>query len=70
MACWKEEIFGPVACITRFDFITIINTVIIITIIIIRFDTEEEGVRLANDTDRGLAAFLYSTDYRWATSLS
>lgn len=37
------EIFGPVACVYRFD-------------------TEAEAIRLANDTDLGLAAYVYSGD--------
>jgi len=43
MACWKEEIFGPVAAIMKFN-------------------TEAEAVRLANDSDRGLAAYFYTSD--------
>ncbi|NMG65000.1 succinate-semialdehyde dehydrogenase [Azoarcus indigens] len=39
----KEEIFGPVAPLFRFD-------------------TEEEAIRLANDTEFGLAAYFYSRD--------
>lgn len=39
----KEETFGPVAPL-------------------IRFETEEEAVRLANDTDAGLAAYFYTRD--------
>lgn len=39
----REEIFGPVAAVYRFD-------------------TEEEAVRLANDTEYGLAAYVYSED--------
>ncbi len=41
MAIVKEEIFGPVAAIMRFE-------------------TEDEAVRLANDTPFGLAAYLFS----------
>jgi len=37
----REEIFGPVAAL-------------------VRFDTEDEAVRLANDTPFGLAAYLFS----------
>ncbi|WP_414675631.1 NAD-dependent succinate-semialdehyde dehydrogenase [Methyloceanibacter sp.] len=37
----REEIFGPVAAL-------------------VRFDTEEEAVRIANDTPFGLAAYLFS----------
>jgi succinate-semialdehyde dehydrogenase / glutarate-semialdehyde dehydrogenase len=37
----REEIFGPVAAL-------------------VRFDTEEEAVKLANDTPFGLAAYLFS----------
>ncbi|MGB6124043.1 MAG: aldehyde dehydrogenase family protein, partial [Gordonia sp. (in: high G+C Gram-positive bacteria)] len=29
---------------------------------IVSFDTEEEALRLANDTEYGLAAYFYSTD--------
>ncbi len=39
----REEIFGPVAPVFRFD-------------------TEEEAIRLANDTEFGLAAYFYSRD--------
>ncbi|NUR92268.1 MAG: aldehyde dehydrogenase [Nonomuraea sp.] len=45
-AC-REEIFGPVVCITPFD-------------------TEDEGIALANDTDYGLTATLYTQDLRRA----
>ncbi len=43
MACAKEEIFGPVATLFRFQ-------------------SEEEAVRLANDTEYGLAAYFYARD--------
>ena len=43
MAIAGEEIFGPVAAVTRFD-------------------DEAEAVRLANDTDFGLAAYLFTRD--------
>lgn len=39
----REETFGPVAPL-------------------IRFDTEEEAVRMANDTEFGLAAYFYTSD--------
>ena len=39
----REETFGPVAPLFRFD-------------------TEEEAIRLANDTEYGLAAYFYSRD--------
>jgi succinate-semialdehyde dehydrogenase/glutarate-semialdehyde dehydrogenase len=39
----REEIFGPVAPV-------------------IRFDTEEEGVALANATEVGLASYIYTRD--------
>ena len=39
----REEIFGPVAPIFRFD-------------------TEEDAIRMANDTEFGLAAYFYSRD--------
>jgi len=43
MACWAEEIFGPVLSVMKFS-------------------EEAEAVSLANDCDRGLAAFFYSSD--------
>lgn len=43
MDIMREEIFGPVAPV-------------------VRFDTEEEVVRLANDTPYGLAAYFYGRD--------
>lgn len=39
----REETFGPVAGL-------------------VRFDTEEEAIRLANDTDAGLAAYVFTRD--------
>jgi succinate-semialdehyde dehydrogenase/glutarate-semialdehyde dehydrogenase len=39
----QEEIFGPVAPVTRFD-------------------TDEEVIKLANDTPYGLAAYFYGRD--------
>ncbi len=43
MAISREEIFGPVATLTRFN-------------------NEAEAIRLANDTDFGLAAYFYARD--------
>ncbi|KPI87768.1 putative Aldehyde dehydrogenase [Leptomonas seymouri] len=43
--CCREELFGPV-------------------LPLVRFDTEEEGVRMANDTRAGLAAYFSTNDYR------
>ena len=43
MKFMKEEIFGPVAPVFRFE-------------------TEEEAIRLANDTEFGLACYFYSSD--------
>jgi len=43
MDIMHEEIFGPVAPVTRFD-------------------TEEDAVRMANDTPYGLAAYFYGRD--------
>ena len=43
MRVCREEIFGPVAPL-------------------LRFDTEEEAIRLANDTPFGLAAYFYARD--------
>ncbi len=39
----REEVFGPVAPIFRFN-------------------TEEEAIKMANDTEFGLAAYFYSKD--------
>ncbi|MFX4627903.1 aldehyde dehydrogenase family protein, partial [Acinetobacter baumannii] len=39
----REEIFGPVAPLFRFE-------------------TEEDAIRMANDTEFGLAAYFYSRD--------
>lgn len=44
MKLFKEEIFGPIAPIFKFD-------------------TEEEVLALANDTNYGLAAYFYGRDY-------
>jgi succinate-semialdehyde dehydrogenase len=43
MACWAEEIFGPVLSVMRFS-------------------EEGEAIQIANDCDRGLAAYFYSKD--------
>lgn len=43
MRVFREEVFGPVA-------------------IIMKFETEEEVIALANDTQRGLAGYFYSQD--------
>ncbi len=43
MLCSKEETFGPVAPVFRFE-------------------TEAEAIRLANDTEFGLASYFYSRD--------
>ena len=43
MRVFREEIFGPVAPL-------------------IKFETEEEAVRLANDTEFGLASYFYTRD--------
>ena len=43
MRVFREEIFGPVAPL-------------------VKFDTEEQAVELANDTEYGLAAYFYSRD--------
>ncbi|KPA80104.1 putative mitochondrial Aldehyde dehydrogenase [Leptomonas pyrrhocoris] len=43
--CCREELFGPV-------------------LPMVRFDTEEEGVRMANDTRAGLAGYFSTSDYR------
>ncbi len=39
----REEIFGPVAAVYRFD-------------------TEDDAIRMANNTEYGLAAYIYSGD--------
>ncbi|WP_252181278.1 NAD-dependent succinate-semialdehyde dehydrogenase [Azospirillum sp. B4] len=43
MLCMKEEIFGPIAPVSRFE-------------------TEEEAIARANDTEFGLAAYFYTAD--------
>jgi succinate-semialdehyde dehydrogenase/glutarate-semialdehyde dehydrogenase len=43
MAVAREETFGPVAAL-------------------LRFDSEDEAIRMANDTDFGLAAYFYTRD--------
>jgi succinate-semialdehyde dehydrogenase/glutarate-semialdehyde dehydrogenase len=43
MAFMKEEIFGPLSPVFRFE-------------------TEEEAVSLANETEYGLAAYFYTAD--------
>src|SRR5690606_28377748 len=43
MRLFREEIFGPIAPVMRFD-------------------DEAEAIRLANDTEFGLAAYFYSRD--------
>jgi len=45
MLVYKEEIFGPVAGIMKFD-------------------DEDEVIRLANDTEHGLASYLFTNDQR------
>ena len=40
----RDELFGPVVCLTKFD------------------GSEAEAVRLSNDTDYGLAAYVYTQD--------
>ena len=49
MACWEEEIFGPVAAIMRFK-------------------EEAEAISIANNTDRGLAAYFFSRSVVFNTS--
>lgn len=43
MVCAREEIFGPVAAVYRFE-------------------SEEDAIRIANDTEFGLAAYFYASD--------
>jgi 5-carboxymethyl-2-hydroxymuconic-semialdehyde dehydrogenase len=45
MRIFREEIFGPVVCVTPFD-------------------TEAEAIALANDTQYGLAAYIWTQDLR------
>lgn len=47
----KEEIFGPIAPIYRFESI-------------------EEAIQIANSTPSGLAAYVYTEDYRKIRLLS
>ncbi len=50
-ALFREEIFGPVLCITPFN-------------------SEAEAIRLANDTDYGLAASVYTSNLGRAIAVS
>lgn len=54
MAMHSEETFGPIVGVTPFD----------------DDDFEEEAVRMANDTDAGLAAYLYTKDLSRAFRVS
>ncbi len=51
MAIFKEEVFGPVACISKFS-------------------DSDEAIALANDTDFGLAACIWSGDKKAAEDLA
>ncbi|WP_243401628.1 aldehyde dehydrogenase family protein, partial [Leptospira ellisii] len=48
---FREEIFGPIASVYRFESL-------------------EEGIRLANSTPSGLAAYAYTNDYKKIRILS
>jgi len=51
MACFREEVFGPVAACARFE-------------------TEEEALRIANDTESGLAAYFFTENISQAWRVS
>ena len=51
MSIFKEEVFGPVACVTKFSGI-------------------EQGLRLANSSDFGLAACIWTKDMPYARELA
>jgi acyl-CoA reductase-like NAD-dependent aldehyde dehydrogenase len=52
MKVYREETFGPVVCLSKFD------------------GTEEEAVRLANDTEYGLASSIYTSDIAKASRVA
>lgn len=56
MTIWKEEIFGPVLSVTSMHWL-FFDSIQVMT-----FKTEEEAIRLANNTEYGLAAAVMSKD--------
>lgn len=56
-----EETFGPVAALIKY-VISFCWDVILIKTLFLRFETEEEVIRLANNSDVGLAGYFFSRD--------
>jgi acyl-CoA reductase-like NAD-dependent aldehyde dehydrogenase len=58
---WKEEVFGPVVVVRSFS-VGIFTSTFSINSLLFCLQTEEEGVKLANDCKYGLGAGIWTTD--------
>lgn len=59
----QEETFGPIAAIFRFESYPLFIIIFIVLHFFLRFKTENDVIRMANDCRRGLAGYFYSQDY-------